>query len=171
MDNFWNFLTWLLGLGIEPKELAFFQICLRGFIVFAASLLMLRWGDRRALAQKTAFDTLLIVLLASVLSRAINGSAAFFSTIAASFVMVLLHRGLAQLCCWSHPIGKWVKGQPYVLVQDGRYQTSTMRKKSVSQHDVEEDMRLSAQVEDVAEVKTARLERSGDLSFITNGDK
>jgi uncharacterized membrane protein YcaP (DUF421 family) len=166
MQLFWDFITPLVGLGAEPKNLTFLQIVVRGFIVFVAGLIMLRLGDRRALAQKTAFDTLLIVLLASVLSRAINGSAAFFATIGGSFVMVLMHRLLAQVCCASHAIGVWVKGEPYILVKDGEYRRPTMRKKSVSQHDIEEDMRLSAKVEDVSEIKIARLERSGDLSFI-----
>jgi uncharacterized membrane protein YcaP (DUF421 family) len=171
MQPSWDFFTSLLGLGVEPKALTFFQIVLRGFVVFIAGLIMLRMGDRRALAQKTAFDTLLIVLLASVLSRAINGSAAFFATIGGSFVMVFLHRLLAQLCCRSHAIGVWVKGEPYVLVKEGRYQPHPMRRKSVSQHDIEEDMRLSAKVEDIGEIKTARLERSGDLSFIKKDQK
>jgi uncharacterized membrane protein YcaP (DUF421 family) len=166
MEAIWSSVQSILGLGIEPKELTFLQISLRGFIVFAVSLVMLRLGDRRALAQKTAFDTVLIVLLASVLSRAINGSAAFFATLGGSFVIVLLHRFLAQICCWSHTAGRWIKGDPYVLVRDGKLCPATMRRKSVSQHDIEEDMRLDAQTEELSDIKVARLERSGDLSFI-----
>jgi uncharacterized membrane protein YcaP (DUF421 family) len=41
-----------------------------------------------------------------------------------------------------------------------------MKKKCVTEHDIEEDMRLTAKTEDLADIKTARLERSGDLSFI-----
>jgi uncharacterized membrane protein YcaP (DUF421 family) len=46
-----------------------------------------------------------------------------------------------------------------------------MRRKSVSEHDIEEDMRLSAKTEELTEIKTARLERSGDLSFIAKAKK
>lgn len=166
MQTFWDFVTPLLGLGIEPKELSFFQVSLRGFVVFVVALIILRLGDRRALAQKTAFDTVLIVLLASVLSRAINGSAAFFATLGGSLVIVLLHRGLAHACCYWHGFGRLVKGTPVIVVDQGRFERAAMQHKSVSQHDIEEDMRLSAKVEDVEEVQCARLERSGDLSFI-----
>jgi uncharacterized membrane protein YcaP (DUF421 family) len=165
MHAFFDFITVLLGLGVEPKNLTFLQICLRGGIVFVSALVMLRLGDRRALAQKTAFDTVLIVLLASALSRGINGSSAFFGTLGGCFVLVMLHRLLAQCCCASHRFGAWVKGEPYILVDDGRFQRTTMRRKSVSEHDIEEDMRLEA-VEDIGEIKVARLERSGDLSFL-----
>ena len=81
MNAFWNFVGPLLGLGLEPKDLTFVQISLRGIIVFIATLAMIRIGHKRSLARKTAFDAVLIVILASVLSRAINGSAAFFATL------------------------------------------------------------------------------------------
>ncbi len=161
----------VLGLSVEPKNLTLLQISLRGVIVFASSLVMLRLGDRRALSEKTAFDTLLLILLASVLARAINGSAAFFATLGGSFVIIALHRLLSQLCCRSHTLGRWIKGEPYVLVESGKLCQKAMRKKSVSQHDIEEDMRLTAKVENLDEIQTARLERSGDISFILAEDK
>ena len=39
--------------------------------------------------------------------------------------------------------------------------------KSVSEHDIEEDIRLSAKAEEIAKIKRARLERSGDLKTKT----
>ena len=87
MDTFYNFVGPLLGLGVEPKELTFLQISIRGIIVFVATLLMIRLGHKRSLARKTPFDAVLIVILASVLSRAINGSAAFFATLGGGVVI------------------------------------------------------------------------------------
>ena len=80
MNAFWNFFETLLGLSVEPKDLTFVQVSLRGIVVFLATLIMVRLGHKRPLAQKTPFDAILLVILASVLSRAINGSAAFFAT-------------------------------------------------------------------------------------------
>ncbi len=45
--------------------------------MFAAALVMVRSGDKRFFARKSAFDVILGFMLASVLSRAINGSAPF----------------------------------------------------------------------------------------------
>jgi uncharacterized membrane protein YcaP (DUF421 family) len=36
----------------------------------------------------------------------------------------------------------------------------------VFKHDLEEDLRLTAQTEEISEIRAARLERSGDISFI-----
>jgi len=112
MNTFYDFVSPLLGLGVEPKDLTFLQISLRGIIVFLATLIMIRCGHKRSLARKTAFDAVLIVILASVLSRAINGSAAFFATLGASLVIVVVHRLLALVAYYSHGFGVLIKGHP-----------------------------------------------------------
>src|SRR6187549_3982483 len=106
----------LLGFGMDPKELTFLQISLRGVIVFCATLLMVRLSSKRSLAEKTAFDAVLIVIVASVLARAINGSAAFFPTIGAGFVLVGLHRLLGAMAYFSHGFGVLIKGKSVILV-------------------------------------------------------
>src|SRR2546428_7003443 len=119
MNAFWNFVGPLLGLGAEPKVLTFIQISLRGVIVFNATLIMVRLGHKRSLSRKTAFDAVLLVILASVLSRAINGSAAFFATLGGGLVLVLLHRLLAFIAFHSHWFGRLIKGSPEIVVESG----------------------------------------------------
>lgn len=166
MDTFYNFVGPLLGLGVEPKELTFLQISIRGIIVFVATLLMIRLGHKRSLARKTPFDAVLIVILASVLSRAINGSAAFFATLGGSVVIVLIHRLFAFIAYHSHAFGILIKGRPEVIVENGSLVLGTMRRNHISKHDLEEDLRLDAELENISRVKVARVERSGDISFI-----
>jgi uncharacterized membrane protein YcaP (DUF421 family) len=69
MTAFYDFISPLLGLGVEPKDLTFIQISLRGVIVFIATLVMIRVGHKRSPARKTAFDAVLIVILASDLKN------------------------------------------------------------------------------------------------------
>jgi uncharacterized membrane protein YcaP (DUF421 family) len=166
MNALWNAFETLLGLSVEPRNLTFVQISLRGIIVFLATLAMVRVGHKRSLSHKTPFDAVLLVILASVLSRAINGSAAFFATIGGGLVLVLLHRFLAYLAFYSHAFGILVKGKPDVIVRDGQCDLDTMRRNHISTHDLEEDMRLDAHLDDVSKVRLARVERSGDISFI-----
>jgi uncharacterized membrane protein YcaP (DUF421 family) len=166
MDTFYSFVGPLLGLGVEPKELTFLQISIRGIIVFVATLLMIRLGHKRSLARKTPFDAVLIVILASVLSRAINGSAAFFSTLGGSVVIVLIHRLFALIAYHSHAFGILIKGRPEVIVENGNFVIDTMRRNHISKHDLEEDLRLDAEFENISRVQVARVERSGDISFI-----
>jgi uncharacterized membrane protein YcaP (DUF421 family) len=166
MNAFWNSFETLIGLGVEPRDLTFVQISLRGIIVFLVTLTTMRLGHKRSLSRKTPFDAVLLVILAAVLSRAINGSAAFFATLGGGVVLVALHRLFAYLAFYSHGFGILVKGKPDIVVRDGQCDFRMMRRNHVSMHDLDEDMRLSAHTEDLSKIRVARVERSGDISFI-----
>src|SRR5258707_15441600 len=92
MNTFSQLLHTLLAIGTEPRELTFLQVSVRGGIVFIATLIMIRLSSKRSLAEKTAFDAVLIVIIASMLARAIKGSEAFLSTLGTGCVLVLLQR-------------------------------------------------------------------------------
>lgn len=166
MDAFNSFLQMIIGPDGQPKELTLLQLCVRAFIIFILGLAMVRVGDRRSLSEKTGFDTLFLVLIAAVLARAINGSAAFLTTIGCAFFLMVVHRIFAFIACRSHAFGKLLKGEDVTLVTDGKVDWKSMKKHLVSKHDLEEDLRLSAATEDLEKIKAARLERSGDISFI-----
>lgn len=166
MNAIYDFCAPILGLGVEPKDLTFLQISTRGVIVFLATLIMIRFGHKRSLARKTGFDAVLMVILASVLSRAINGSAAFFATLGGGVVLVIVHRLFAFLAYYSHSFGILIKGAPELIIDDGQLILRTMRSNHISKHDVEEDMRLAAKTEDLKDIKKGYVERSGDISFI-----
>jgi uncharacterized membrane protein YcaP (DUF421 family) len=166
MNTFSQFVEALLGLGAEAKQLTSLQVSIRGIIVFVATLIMVRLSSKRSLAEKTAFDAALIIIIASVLARAINGSAPFFPTLIVGFVLVILHRLLAIGAYFSHAFGILIKGKSVVLVQNGKLQRKYMRLNHISEHDLQEDMRLEAATDDLSEIRIARVERSGDISFI-----
>src|SRR5216110_451021 len=166
MNTLSQFVEALLGLSVEAKQLTFLQCSVRGIIVFAVTIVVVRLSSKRSLAEKTAFDAVLVVIIGSMLARAINGSAAFFPTLGSGFVLVLLHRLFGLTAYYSHAFGILLKGKPVVLVQNGRLQRKNMLWEHISKHDLEEDMRLDATTEDLSKIQVARLERSGDISFI-----
>jgi uncharacterized membrane protein YcaP (DUF421 family) len=166
MNAFSQYLEALLGLSMEPKQLTFLQVSVRGLIVFVATLVMVRLSSKRSLAEKTAFDAVLVVVIGSMLARAINGSAPFFATLGGGFILVLIHRLFGLTAYFSHAFGILVKGKSVVLVQNGRLQRENMLWNQISEHDLQEDMRLEAKTEDLSKIKVARVERSGDISFI-----
>ena len=166
MNAFYDAVAPVLGLGVEPKDLTFLQISLRGIIVFLVTLIMIRCGHKRSLARKTAFDAVLIVIVASVLSRAINGTAAFFATLGGCLVIVLVHRLLAFIAYYSHGFGVLIKGRPDLIIENGDLILGSMRRNHISRHDVEEDLRLAAKTENLKKIRAGYVERSGDISFI-----
>ena len=166
MDVVTTFLQSMIGPDGQPKDLTLFQLCVRAFVIFVLGLAMVRIGDRRSLSEKTGFDTLFLVLIGAVLARAINGSAAFLTTIGCAIFLMLVHRTFAFIAYRSHAFGKLIKGYDVKLVTNGDVNWKAMKHHLVSKHDLEEDLRLSAATEDLEKIKVARLERSGDISFI-----
>src|SRR5258705_6227865 len=101
-QEYWAPFRVFIGLGAEPQTLPFVQIWLRGIIVFMFTLLMVRISARRSLARRTVFDSVFLVILASVLARAINGSADLLPTVGGGFAMVAVHRLLGWIAFYSH---------------------------------------------------------------------
>ena len=165
-QQFWTPVRIFLGLGAEPQTLTFMQISLRGIIIFIFTLVMVRISARRSLARRTVFDSVFLVILASVLARAINGSAELLPTIGGGFAMVAFHRLLAWVAFYSHGFGNLIKGADEILIRDGELVHRELRNHHITRHDLEEDLRLALHAEDLARVQKARLERSGDISFI-----
>src|SRR5205823_3546386 len=94
-----------IGSELEPRDLTFFQVSLRGLLVFITSLIIVRLADKRFFAKKAAFDVILGFILASMLARAVNGSAPFFPTLGGGFVLVGLHRLLGAIAFRYHRFG------------------------------------------------------------------
>ncbi|HEU0210054.1 MAG TPA: YetF domain-containing protein [Candidatus Udaeobacter sp.] len=167
-QHYWNPVRVFLGLGAQPETLTFTQIAIRGVIVFVFTLIMVRMSARRSLARRTVFDSIFLVILASVLARAINGSSDLLPTIGGGFVMVGFHRLLAWMAFYSHWFGDLVKGPEGILMHDGEFVPKTMRRNHITHHDLEEDLRLALQTERFDTIRGAILERSGGISFIKN---
>ena len=166
MDNLWEGLRWALGIGLDPKTFNVLQVSLRAFVIYLGGLAILRIGENRFLGKFTAFDIILGFILGGILSRAINGSGPLFPTLVSTALLVGLHFILAKTAFHSHRFGEAVKGTPEVLVRDGEVVWEGMRRKSLSERDLEEALRLKASLENCEEVKEARFERNGDISFI-----
>lgn len=167
--NWLNSVNTYLGIGAEPKSLTFVQIALRGIIVFVISLTMVRLGDKRFLSKKTAFDAILGLILASMLARAVNGSAAFWPTLGGGFILIGLHRLIAHFSRRSHAFGILVKGTSDLVVRDGQIIEAGMRRNDLSKHDLEEDMRLKGQLDEISKIKVAYAERDGHISIVPKG--
>jgi uncharacterized membrane protein YcaP (DUF421 family) len=156
----------LLGLDLKPDEMGVSHMALRGLVVFFFAVILSRVADRRFLGRNAGFDMMLGIILGSVLSRAINGQAAFIPTLFASAVLVLLHHLLGTAACHSRALSWLVKGKPIVLVQNGRQNETELKRAKITPDDLDENLRINGNERDVAKIAEARLERNGTISVV-----
>ena len=171
MEAIWETIRGALALGEAPKSFSTLEMSLRAILVYIAGWAILRAGGNRFLGRETAFDIVLGFVLGSTLSRAINGSAPLFVTVAASALLVLLHQVLAWLTYHSHGFGLFLKGRAETLIQDGQVLEQSLRRHQISQGDLEEALRLNGRVADPSQVQEARFERNGDISILKKKDR
>lgn len=167
--EFLNGLNQLLGIGEETLSL--WHMAARALFVYIVGLILVRVGKKRFLGRFTAFDFILSVILGSVVSRTITGNAPFYPTLFAAFVLVAIHWMLSHVAFFSRGFGQLIKGTTDVLILDGEIQWDNMREANISQRDLEGALRTEMKTSSLENIKEARLERSGRISFITHDPK
>jgi uncharacterized membrane protein YcaP (DUF421 family) len=166
MDAVSHLLDTIIGLSAtKASELTVAQVCARAIIVYLTLIAYVRFGKKRFLGQATAFDAILMIVIGSIASRAISGTAPFFASLAGTFMLVLVHWLISYFTEDSPVLGKILKGHDTVLVRNGRVDRKALQGAHMSPDDLAEDLRQEG-IEHPSEVKEARLERSGKLSVI-----
>ena len=155
-----------LGYERDVGDVNALQMALRTIMIYAVTLVIIRLGSKRFLSEATAFDVIVGIMLGSVMSRAINGSAPLFPTLLAGVVFIGLHWSLAAMAFHTNWFGSLVKGNPVLLIKDGKIQQQGMQQAGLSTHDLEQALRLQVQQTDASKVQLAYLERNGNISVI-----
>ncbi|HVX26677.1 MAG TPA: YetF domain-containing protein [Parafilimonas sp.] len=158
-----NTINYLFGQG---SNLNMLQMSMRAFAMFFIMLVMIRFTGRRAFAKKSSFDNIVVIMLGAVLARGVVGANAFFSTVAASIVIVALHRLTSWLSVKNGFIEKCVKGGAILLFSNDELVDNNLAKTGISKNDLHESLRLETKKNTLDDIDTAYLETNGRISFI-----
>lgn len=159
---------WLhVFIGADAETIEWWQMCIRGFLIFVYGLLLVHIAEKRIFTNWTSFEIVLGVIVGSILSRALTANARFLPTLATATILVLLHKIMAKLSFSSRFISHLTKGKKIQLIREGKILWKNMKKSHVTEHDLREVLRIKTNIKDLRKVKAAYLERSGDISFIT----
>lgn len=166
LQGVWDQIQALLGLGREIGDVDSVQMTLRTVVVYVGSLAIVRLGSKRFLSRASAFDVIVAIMLGSIMSRAINGSAPLLPTLTAGAVMVAMHWLIAALAFHFDWLGPLVKGGRILLIENGRLRREGMKRAGVSDRDLQQALRMHSGHTDPAKIRLASFERSGDISVI-----
>ena len=153
------------GVSLKAEDLQFWQVAIRGIVIYAALIVILRLAKKRSLGRATALDVVIVITIGSVASRGITGNAPLTNSLAAVVALLAVH-WLVSLVTRDHStISDWIKGKPRLIISSGEVDQKALVAAHMSDDDLAEDLRQQG-VDDPKEVKLAMLERSGELSVI-----
>ena len=141
------------------------DLILRAAIAFLVVFAFTRLLGRRELAQMQPFDLILLVVVGDLIQQgvtqndlSITGLFLVISTmglmqVASSYVSFRFRR--------MRPV---LNGEPVVIIENGRFIESNMKRERLSEDDVEEEARLN-EIQSLEEIQWAIFESSGKISF------
>src|SRR5690348_14664775 len=119
-------------IGPENGEATWWQLCVRALILFVVGLVYVRIAGRRTFSHATPFDIVVAIIVGSNLSRAMTGKAPFLGALAATLLLVLLHRLAAMATLRWNWFANLAKSRPAVLVRDGQIDEAALRRHELS---------------------------------------
>lgn len=166
LAEFVDTLNRILGEHLSLNSLTHLQIALRTGLIYLLGIAVIRFGKGRLLGRMTPLDFILGVVLGALFCQGIIGSLSLARTSIAALTLVVLHWLATWVACRSHLFGNLVKGQAIILVQNGIPNIVNMRRAHISDHDLIEELRLKANVDDLKQVRVAYQERSGEIGVV-----
>jgi uncharacterized membrane protein YcaP (DUF421 family) len=144
------------------------DIALRGIVLYAFIVLVMRVIGRRELSSMTPFDLVLVIILGDAVQQgltqddySVTGAIIAVATIASLQVFT------SYLSFRSRRARKILEGQPIVLIERGALVEENLKRERMTRDEVAEEMRQQ-QLESLDDVKWGILESNGSISFIEN---
>jgi uncharacterized membrane protein YcaP (DUF421 family) len=152
-------------IGPDDGDATALQLCVRATIIFLVGIAYIRIAGRRTFSHASPLDIVVALVVGSNLSRAMTGKAQFWPALAATLLLVVLHRVFAVLTIRWPWLAKAMKAEPVVLVRDGAVDRKAMRRHGIGEADLLEGLRLE-QAASPEDIHLATLENSGAISVV-----
>ncbi len=152
-------------IGVQGNDIGWEQMSLRAVLIFLLGLMIVRMAATRTFGKWSALDIILAVVVGSNLSRAMTGSAPFVATVVATILLIVLHGLLARASAQWSWLSTLTKGSSVSLVKDGVVDHDAMRRSGLGDGDLRMALRSSG-YGDLGEIRSAALERNGDITII-----
>jgi uncharacterized membrane protein YcaP (DUF421 family) len=152
--------------GLDEEKLGFYQMGCRAIFVFFIALFYMSVAGLRTFGKKSTFDQITVLMIGALLAKSIIGNESFFAVLFAALLIMLLHRVTAWVCTKNKKVEHFIKGNPLLLIKNGKLIGENLKKVHVTKLDLMETIRQELHEDDISSVKEAYLEASGEISVI-----
>jgi uncharacterized membrane protein YcaP (DUF421 family) len=146
------------------------DIALRTSIVYLALVIGIRLTGKRQLGQLSAFDLVLLLIIANAVQNAMVGpDTSLAGGLVAAGVLLFWHQVINRLRRSSRGFDKLIAGEGVMLIKDGAILEEHVRRAGVTPEELLQALREHG-VATVAEVRLGVLEPDGSVSVIRYDD-
>src|ERR1039457_394715 len=137
------------------------EIVVRSAVVYLFILAGFRLACKRHISQLSLVDFALILLVSNAVQNAMVGNdSSLLGGVVAAGTLILINVVLTKFIFRDTGFGRFVTGEPRLLVRNGRFVESNLTKESIRPEEIEEQIREHG-FTDISEVRTAILEMDG----------
>jgi uncharacterized membrane protein YcaP (DUF421 family) len=143
------------------------EIVVRATVIYALMFLLMRGLRRRALAEMTPFEMILLVSFGDIIQQAVTQED--YSITGAALAMGTFAFWIAVMTWASWKFGgvrRALEGVPLVIIEEGKPVDQTLKVEQMPLDELREAARQQG-IDDLGKVRLGVLEPSGKLSFIT----
>ena len=144
-------------------------VALKALLLYITAVFGFRLGERRTLAEMSAFDFVAAVAVGAIVGRVPNADTTSYLAGAATLVTVLAAHWIISKLRQFPKIALLFDHQPRVLVQDGRVLQAQLRRSGLTQDDLYGILREQGVV-DLSQVHFVVFEQRGNVSVILHSD-
>jgi uncharacterized membrane protein YcaP (DUF421 family) len=142
------------------------EFIVRGFVVYAFLIILLRITGKRQVGQLAPFDLVLLLVLSNAVQNSMNaGDNSLVGGLISATTLVVVNYAVGLATFRSKRLEAIIEGRPELLIHNGKLFPDVMRRAHLTQHELHAALR-QAGCACVEEVHSAILENSGAISVV-----
>ncbi len=162
---------WLGVVFSHPDLNGALVIAAKTAVIYVFLIAGLRLLGKRALGQMSVYDLVLIVVISNAVQNAMVGSdTTLVGGLVAALVLLAINRALTWLMVQNPRFGRWISGDPVLIVRDGELLEQPMRREGVGRDQVLAACREHG-IANIDDVQMAVLEPDGAISIVPRQSK
>jgi uncharacterized membrane protein YcaP (DUF421 family) len=142
------------------------ELVVRGCVVYAFLLILLRLTGKRQIGQLAPFDLVLLLVLSNAVQNSMNaGDNSLVGGLISAATLVALNYGIGYATFKNKTLATLIEGRPEIIIHNGRVFDDVMKKAKLTHHELTAALR-SAGCTCAEEVHSAVLENNGSISVV-----
>ncbi|HSI37503.1 MAG TPA: YetF domain-containing protein [Methylotenera sp.] len=140
------------------------ELVLRGLVVYAFLIVLLRLTGKRQIGQLSPFDLVLLLILSNAVQNSMNaGDNSLLGGLISATTLIAVNYLMGLVTFKSKKLEEFIEGRPQILIHHGKLFEDVMNEAKLTRHELDTTLRQSGYFE-IKDVKLAILENNGSVT-------